>query len=463
MSAIPQPVASSAVTASWEPPESVPREQVVARSEAILAQPDLPLRQTEDVFRIHALGLDWDMGVTVYEPETVARGADGKKIGVFLLHCGSGDAKSMEVMARMFSQKFGCKAVAMTFPGRLYLDDSSRDWPGDTINANGTVRTPIWKTGERITADQYEVVRDTSMRMRYGTRTVARAKPGTIFYDRMAAWPVAFEEGMKDAMRRHFPAGEYSIYLTGHSTGGPMVFFISQRVPNVAGMLAVENSPFGFIQEVQHDWSGALGKVAGHERVTTQRAPRSDPFNELYIRTWRDRARYAGPEALGQEGPQALMRLPWLMEDILDWWDKTKARPQFKAEYVITHNIRASLEAAARAVAARLTMSDADTEALVKHYLGYPYPQPQTGPGAKPVPPVLFCITKDSRDHSPEVYREVVLPMFAKLDPAPKVRVVKWGAGVHTYHKAEPGLPLGVAPPVAEFYVNAIKEGYFAV
>ena len=44
------------------------------------------------------------------------------------------------------------------------------------------------------------------------------------------------------------------------------------------------------------------------------------------------------------------------------------------------------------------------------------------------VPPVLFCITKDSRDHSPEVYHEVVLPMFAKLDPAPKVRVTRWGA-----------------------------------
>ena len=42
----------------------------------------------------------------------------------------------------------------------------------------------------------------------------------------MAAWPFAFEAGMKDAMRRHFPAGEFSIYLTGHSTGGPIVFLI---------------------------------------------------------------------------------------------------------------------------------------------------------------------------------------------------------------------------------------------
>jgi hypothetical protein len=365
----------------------------------------------------------------------------------------------MEPMARTYAGKFGHKAVAMTFPGRLYLDDPSRDWPGDTIKPDGTVRTPIWKIGEHITPDQYEVIRDTSMRMRYGTRTVARARPGTIFYDRMAGWPMAFEQGMKDAMRRHFPEGEFSIYVTGHSTGGPIVFMISQRVPNIAGVLAAENSPFGFIQEQQHDWSGALGKVAGFERVNKARAPRTDPFNELYIRTWRDRARYAGPEALGQEGPQALMRLPWLMEEILDWWDKTKARPQFKAEYVITHNIAASLEQAARVTARRLEMSAEDTEKLVRHYLGYPFPQ--TGPGAKPVPPVHICIAKDSRDHSPEVYEEVVLPLFKTIDPAPKVRLTRCGAGVHTYNKAEEGLPLGIVPAVAELYHEGITGGYF--
>ncbi|HTK13099.1 MAG TPA: hypothetical protein VL402_04805 [Xanthobacteraceae bacterium] len=450
--------------AHWQPPEFVSPDETIARSRAVLAKPDMQIRQTEDIFRIRALKLDWDLGVMVYEPTDsaqVARGADGRKIGIFLLHGGSGDYKSMEPMAKLFAQKFGCKAVAMTFPGRLYLDDESRDWPGDTIYADGTVRVPIWLKDERITPDQYEVVRDTSMRLRYGTRTVARAKPGTSFYDRMAAWPMAFEEGMKDVMRRHFPVGDYSIYLTGHSTGGPMVFFMCQRVPNVAGMIAVENSPFGFIQEKQHDWSGALGKIEGFERVTKKRAPRADPFNELYIRTWRDRARYAGPEALGQEGPNALMRLPWLMEEIFDYWDKTKARPQFKAEYIITHNIVDSLEAAARAVAVRLKLSADETDKLVRHYLGFPFPQ--KGPGAKPVPPILFCITKDSRDHSPEVYREVVLPMFATLDPAPKVQVTRWGAGVHTYTKAEPDLPLGVGPAVAEFYVKAIQEGYFVV
>jgi hypothetical protein len=456
------PLLMKRAQAAWEPPSTLSREEILARSDAILARPDLPLRQAEDIFRVQAVGLEWDMGVTVYEPadpSAVARGADGKKIGIFLLHGGSGDYKSMEPMAKTYAGKFGHKAVAMTFPGRLYLDDPSRDWPGDTINPDGTVRTPIWKTGEHIGAHQYEVIRDTSMRMRYGTRTVARAKPGTMFYDRMAGWPVAFEEGMKDAMRRHFPPDEYSIYVTGHSTGGPIVFMISQRVDNIAGVIAVENSPFGFIQEQQHNWSGALGKIGGFERVATTPAPRQDPFNELYIRTWRDRARYAGPEALGQEGPKALMRLPWLMEEILDWWDKTRARPQFKAEYIITHNIASSLEEAARVTAKRLGLSAADTAALVAHYRGYPFPL--SGPGAKPVPPVHFIIAKDSRDHSAEVYAEVVLPMFATIDPAPKVRLTRFGAGVHTYNKAEAGLPLGIVPAAGALYHESITRGYF--
>ena len=451
--------------ASFQPLSDMSRDEVVARSQAVLAMPEIECTETEDVFRIEALGLEWDMGVMVYTPfdaDRIARGADGRKIGVFVLHGGSGDYKSMVDLCRVFSGRFGCKVVAMTFPGRLNLDDPSRDWPGDTVHPDGTVRTPIWKSGERITPDQYEVVRDDRMRHRYGIRTVARARPGTNFWDRMAAWPVAFEEGMKDAMRRHFPEDEFSIYVTGHSTGGPMVFMICQRVANIAGVLAVENSPFGFIQEEQHNWSGALGKIDGFERVTTKRAPRTDPFNELYIRTWRDRARYAGPEALGQEGPAALMRLPWLMEEVLDWWDKTKARPQFKAEYVITHNIVASLEAAAHAVAERLRLSPEETRDLVAHYRGFPHPL--AGDHVKPVPPVLFVIAKDSRDHSADVYREVVLPMFeTRVKPAPKVSLTRFGAGVHTYHKAEPDLPVGIVPAVAHYYVEAITGGYFMV
>lgn len=455
--------AKKPATTGWTPPAEYSREEVIAISDRLLAQPDIPLKQTEDIFRIHEVGLDWDMGCMVYEPKDpsqAAVGADGKKIGVFLLHGGSGDYKSMEPIAKLYAGKFGHKCVAMTFPGRHYFDSPTRDWPGDTINKDGTVRTPIWLRGEKITPDQYEVVNDDTKRLRYGIRTVARAKPGTVFYDRMAGWLPAFETAMKDAMRRHFPEGEYSIYVTGHSTGGPHVFMMCQRVPNIAGVIAVENSPFGFIQEEQHNWSGALGKVAGYERVSKKPAPRTDPFDELYIRTWRDRARYAGPESLGQEGPAALMRLPWLMEEILDFWNRTKMRPQFKAEYILTHNIKSSLRKAAEATAKRMGLSGPDKEALIKRYLSLPYPV--TGPGAKPVPPVLFGISKDSRDHSPEVYQEVVLPMFReRIDPAPKVMVTRFGAGVHLYTKAEKDLPLGIGPAVAEFYHQAITGGYF--
>jgi hypothetical protein len=83
-----------------------------------------------------------------------------------------------------------------------------------------------------------------------------------------------------------------------------------------------------------------------------------DPFNELYIRSWRDVARYRGPEALGKEGPRALMRLPMLMEEVLEEWEKESWSPRFKAEYMVTHNIVASL-AEAPAAALRLNLNAA--------------------------------------------------------------------------------------------------------
>ncbi len=84
-----------------------------------------------------------------------------------------------------------------------------------------------------------------------------------------------------------------------------------------------------------------------------------------------------------------------------------------------------------------------------------------SGPGVKPVPPTLFLITKDSRDHSPEVYREVIIPKFKAMRPAPKIALTRLGAGVHTYATPEEGLPLGVAPVVAKFYHDAITRGFY--
>jgi hypothetical protein len=237
---------------------------------------------------------------------------------------------------------------------------------------------------------------------------------------------------------------------------------LSQRVPNIAGVIAIENSTFGYINERKHQWGGHVGKIEGYAAVAEKTTESwKDPFNDLYIRTWRDLARYRGPEALGQEGPNALMRLPWLMEEILDAWDVAKLRPQFKAEYMITHNIVGALEQASRVSAKRLGMNEKDTAALVAHYLGYT--RELRGPDVKRVPPFLFAISKDSRDHSPEVYREVIIPMFQAMNPAPRLAVTRFGAGVHTYTKPERDLPIGIAPPAAKFYHDAITGGFFVV
>jgi hypothetical protein len=447
----------------WNPPEFVSRDQCIKDTEELLSAPDLAIRQTEDIFRIEVLGLEWDLGMMVYEPEDpnkIPFGADGKKAGFFLLHGGSSDFKGIERHAMLLATKFGFRVMAGTFPGRFYFPDPSRNWPGDTIRPDGTVRTPIWKRGELITPDQYDVVKDPSMRSRYGTRTLARAKAESNFYFRMAAWPAAFEEGMIEANRRHFPGTEFSVYGQGHSTGGPFICMLSQRIPNMAGVCATEHSPFGYLCGDRDQWGGDMGKISGYERIEKNANRRTDPFNELYIRTWRDLARYQGPEALGQEGPTALMRLPALMEDILNAWEIAKARPQFKAEYVVTHAITGSLAEAARVSAARLRMNKEETEALVHRFVGYT--RELTGADAKPVPPFLFEISKDSRDHSPEVYQDVIIPGFRAMKPPPKIALTRFGAGVHSFWKAEKDLPLGIVPSVLKTWNAAVRGGYFA-
>jgi len=447
---------------SWQPPEVVSREQCIKDSEELLAMPDIPSKQTEDIFRIQALGMDWDIGMVVHQPENpdkIPMGADGKKAGFFLLHGGSSDFKGIERHAKLLASKFGFRVVAGTFPGRFYFPDKSRDWPDDTIHADGTVRTPIWRQGEAIAADEYDVVKDPSMRNRYGTRTLARAKPDTNFYFRMAAWPAAFEEGMIEANRRHFPPHEFSVYGQGHSTGGPFICMLSQRIANMAGVCATEHSPFGYLCCDRDQWGGDMGKITGYEKVETKGKARTDPFNELYIRTWRDLARYQGPEALGQEGPQALMRLPEIMEDILEAWEKAKNRPQFKAEYIVTHAITGSLAEAARVSAARLKMNKEETAALVQRFVGYTRELSRVD--VKPVPPFLFEISKDSRDHSPEVYHEVIMPGFRAMKPAPKIALTRFAAGVHSFWKAEKDLPMGIVPSVLKTWNQAVRGGYF--
>ena len=235
---------------NYEPPSEVQLEEIIEASNDLLNRPDVRVHggdgYVEDIIRFDVAGMTWDIGMSLHEPvdsSQIAVGADGKKVGIFLLHGGSGDFKSMHRQARMLSKKLGYKVISMSYPGRHAFHTESRDWPGKNVRDDGSVRTPIWLRGEEITRDQYDVIFDTGQRPRYGTRRLAKAKPGTNFYYRMAAWPMALEAGGVAAMKKHFPEGEFSIYLHGHSTGGPLVNMLSQRVPNVAGILAIENSP----------------------------------------------------------------------------------------------------------------------------------------------------------------------------------------------------------------------------
>ena len=427
----------------WEPPARLSRKQMVRISDSVLGEPDIPFSEREDIFRISANGLDWDIANVVYAPDDPAKaavGPDGKKLAIFMTHGGASDWRSIERLARSFCGKRGFKVCSMTYPGRFYFPDPSRNWPGDTFHADGTVRTPIWLQGEIITPDQYEVTTDTSHRAIYGSRAYAVAKPDTLFYLRMAAWPKAIVEGMKDICRRHFPPGEWSIYVHGHSTGGPFVHTLMQRVENVRGLIGIENSPFGAV----------FNTMTGHDWPT--------PFNYVLVRNWRELARYKGAELAMQEKEKPLFRLAQVMEEIFESWDEAKRFPQFKAENWY-HNRTPSCLTEAAQVAARHQGLDKDaTEALVREYLEYGVPL--QGPGVKPVPPLLHGINRFSRDHTPEKYA-LIAAEYAKLNPAPKFRVIELGTGVHSYWRTEDGLPLGVCPVVVKIWHDAIMNGYY--
>jgi hypothetical protein len=437
---------------AWDVPSEVSLEQVIADSNEILGMSDIPITSKEDIFRIRAVGMDWDVGGAVFEPRDtnkIPRGADGKKVGVFLIHGGSGDHRSKESVARLLAGKFGFKVVTLSYPGRINLNSADRNWPGDTIKADGSVRTPIWSTDSIITREQYQIVEDDSLGEKYGKLTLACAREGTEMYHRMAGWEVAFETAGKEMMRRNLPADEFSIYIHGHSTGGPFSFMLSQRVENIAGVIGMDNSPFGYIFRVQTRSSGnPTGKQYGDL-----------PFNCLHIRTWRDSARYVGPEALMLEGPESLMYLPNLMDRVFDRWEKGKTQPNFKAEGPIHFGSAHQLANAARATAKRLKLDRKQTDELINQYVNYS--RELQGIDVKPVPPVLFGIAQASADHSLEKYKAVTLPMYAAMDPPPKVSVIQFQAGIHGYTSPGPDLPMGPFPSVAKLWRDAIMGGYF--
>lgn len=428
----------NAENGAWAPPDTIPRPEVVKLSSETLDLPDIPVASREDIFRIRALGMDWDIGTMTHVPEDPARipkAPDGRRAGIFLLHGGTSDFKSLEPVARMLATKFGFKVTLMTFPGRLYLLDPSRDWPGDTLESDGSGRTPLWTRETRITRDQYHVARDDARRESYGTVISLVAREGTEFYHRMAAWPVAFEEALRESCRREFDPSEYALYVHGHSTGGPFAMITAQRVANVEGVLGYGSSTFAYI-------------------YTATTGDRWEfPFNHLRLRTWRDTARYLY-EGLKDKG----YGLPMLMELTMEKWEVGKKRTNFKAEDFVHKNGAGALDQAARVTARRLKMSGADEERLVTRYLGYL--RELSGPNARPVPPMLSLHGLD--DDTVTLRRCCdALPLYAAMDPAPKVACVSLGAGIHTWGLTYDDLPRGIIPPVCRLWHDAIVGGFF--
>jgi hypothetical protein len=422
----------------WEPPAIVTHAETIELHDRVTALPDIPIDISEDIFRIRELEMDWDIGVVLYEPQDRSKiriGPDGKRVGVFLLHGGVSDFKSVDRIARVLPAKFGIKVISMTFPGRFYFLDASHDWPGDVENGDGSARTPLWTRETQITPDQYAMVQDTSKRADYGTLISLSAKEGTEFFHRMAAWPVAFEQAIKETARRHFPEGEFSIYIHGHSTGGPFAMMASQRVSNIAGLVGYGSSPFGWMYPIisGDDWEF--------------------PFNQLRLRTWRDTARYMY-EGMKNEP----IGLPMLIELTFERWEQAKKRPNFKAEDFIHKNSTKALQTAARVSAERLKLPNRETEKLVQRYLGYT--RELAGPSVKPVP--NFLSIHGINDDTVTLQRcERSLPLFAKLNPAPKVRSISLGAGIHSWGWTGDELPQGIVTPVAKLWYDAIMNGFF--
>jgi hypothetical protein len=141
------------------------------------------------------------------------------------------------------------------------------------------------------------------------------------------------------------------------------------------------------------------------------------------------------------------------MEDILEEWEGRKHVPNIKWQYHIHYGDADALEVAARAAAARV---GTDPAPLVERYRGYVGELPDP-----PLPPLLYAITNNSRDHTREMYEGTLMPMLAAMNPPPKVHLTRFQAGVHSYLRPEENLPKGVGPAMGQLWLDAITRGFY--
>ena len=53
------------------------------------------------------------------------------------------------------------------------------------------------------------------------------------------------------------------------------------------------------------------------------------------------------------------------------------------------------------------------------------------------------------------------MPGFRKMNPAPKIALTRFGAGVHSFWKAEKDLPVGIVPSILRTWNDAVLGEYF--
>jgi len=53
------------------------------------------------------------------------------------------------------------------------------------------------------------------------------------------------------------------------------------------------------------------------------------------------------------------------------------------------------------------------------------------------------------------------MPGFRRMNPVPQIALTRFGAGVHSFWKAEKDLPAGIVPSVIKSWKRAVVEGYF--
>ena len=55
----------------------------------------------------------------------------------------------------------------------------------------------------------------------------------------------------------------------------------------------------------------------------------------------------------------------------------------------------------------------------------------------------------------------MITPRFYATKLAPKIAITRFGAGVHSFWKAEKDLPVGIVPSVLRTWNDAVVGGYF--